>query len=169
MGHLLSISYPHKFIIENSADTYHLDAVHVKPSLPGKMIESSPSFCKLEQVYSNFTWTACDAPQSHKAVITNEFSIRIKDWAILRIPFTAVICGPYTVAVHTEIKFLGLNLEIKQVVGIIPLHSNKMNFILRLNCGKSFLSKLIGRLMLAGLFISVSYQMEFLTVEWISS
>ncbi|XP_074595406.1 cholesterol 7-desaturase nvd-like [Brevipalpus obovatus] len=142
-------------IVENVADNYHFVSIHLKPSLLGKLIKNFPFYNKFEEAYTDFSWTACESPQSHKAQARTEFVAHIRKWEILRSSVRIVHYGPYTFTTQLKTVFLGLISEVKLVVGIVPLHSRKQRYILQLYCGKGFLSQLMGRFNLLQFYCNI--------------
>lgn len=145
-----------QLVTENSADYYHFVAVHLRPTLLARIIEGFPFYNKLEQNYTNFSWNACKAPQSHRAESEVGFVIRLKSMEIIKIRLRVIYHGPYMNIVYFEPISSVLNYQIKMVTGLIPISSNKMSVVSRLYCGNNSLSKLIGRLHLRYFFANVS-------------
>ncbi|XP_074594471.1 cholesterol 7-desaturase nvd-like isoform X2 [Brevipalpus obovatus] len=139
-----------KLISENTSDSAHITIVHggLSPILReiGKYMSLDEKWLKL----NHFSWKPSAGLSKHIAYAEYEPNFSLYGLSLGKGLLSSTQFGPYTFIGQTEAIFLGFDVKFKFTVGLIPIHSNKQKFILRMYSEKTIPSRLGCRLTLIG-------------------
>lgn len=105
---------------------------------------------------NHFSWKPSANRSKHIAYAEYEPHFSLYGLPLGRGHLSSTQFGPYTFIGQTVASFLGFDVKFKFTVGLIPIHSNKQKFILRMYTERTIPSRLGCRLTLVGFLQNVS-------------